>query len=372
MSSESFKVLVVDDEPTIRELMNLVLERDGHTVKTANDGIQALEMLQAERFDVLLSDIQMPHMSGLELLKLAKEAQPDLIVVVMTGFGTIETAVQAIKNGAADFITKPIRDLDQIPLIFKKAKQFQILQNEVKALRELNRLQDEFLALISHELRTPLTNVQGGLEAMRDIFSDQISGEARELLVTAVEGVNALAAVVESLLMMADLQNDRVVLNKERADLNQLLAELFETASENKKQAAEMTVDLPNESVLADVDVKLLCHAINNIVGNALKFNQNKQDLVITGRITRQNGTARISIGNNGRPISEEDREKIFRRFKQAEHYMTRSCEGIGLGLPITKTIVERHGGKISVSSGETEGVTFNIDLPVALEKQPA
>ena len=366
MSAENFKVLVADDEPTIRELMTLVLERHGHTIKTANNGVQALEMLHAERFDALLSDIQMPHMNGLELLQRAKEIQPDIIVIVMTGFGTIETAVQAIKGGAADFITKPIRDLDQIPLIFRKAKQFQMLQNEVKSLRELNRLQDEFLALISHELRTPLTNVQGGLEAMRDIFSEQITGEAKELLVTAIDGVTELSKVVESLIMMADLQNNRIMLNKERANLNKLLSQLFDAASKGKTQPAEWMVEASDESVWTNVDVKLFSRAIHNILHNALKFNKEKPDLAVTASVTQQNGTARINIANNGQPIAEADRERIFRRFKQAENYMTRSCGGVGLGLPITKAIVEKHGGTISVSSGETEGVTFSIEIPAA------
>jgi signal transduction histidine kinase len=364
MNPETIKVLIADDEPTIRELMSLVLERDGHAVATANDGVRALEMLQAEHFDVLLSDIQMPHMNGLELLKRAREIQPDLIVVVMTGFGTIETAVDAIKAGAADFITKPIRDLDQIPIIFKKAKQFQNLQNEVKALRELNRLQDEFLALLSHELRTPLTNIQGGLEAMRDIFENEISADAKELLGTAIEGVTELARVVESLLLMADLQNDRIILNKRRTDLNHLLAELFEMASRHDKGRAEMALELHNEAVMADVDVRLISHAVNNIISNAVKFNKDKKDLQVTGRVSRRNGMSCLSISNNGQPIPGEERERIFRRFKQVEHYMTRTCDGIGLGLPITKTIVEKHGGKIGVSSDEKNGVTFDIELP--------
>jgi signal transduction histidine kinase len=366
MNPETIKVLVADDEPTIRELMSLVLERDGHAVATANDGVRALEMLQAERFDVLLSDIQMPHMNGLELLKRAKEIQPDLIVVVMTGFGTIETAVDAIKGGAADFITKPIRDLDQIPIIFKKAKQFQNLQNEVKALRELNRLQDEFLALLSHELRTPLTNLQGGLEAMRDIFQSELSADARELLGTSIEGVTGLANIVESLLMMADLQNNRIMLNKQRIDLNHLLSELFETASKTGQGCAEMALELEKEAVFADVDVKLLAHALNNIISNAVKFNKDKKDLRVTGSVTRRNGMSCLSISNNGQPIPEEEKERIFRRFKQAEHYMTRKYQGIGLGLSITKTIVEKHGGTIGVSSSQPQGVTFQIELPPA------
>jgi len=366
MNEQHFKVLVADDEPTIRELMSLVLERDGHTVATANDGVKALELLKEQRYDALLSDIQMPHMNGLELLKRAREIQPDLIVVVMTGFGTIETAVEAIKGGAADFITKPIRDLEQIPLIFKKAKQFQLLQNEVKALRELNRLQDEFLALISHELRTPLTNIQGGLEAMRDIFIDEIRSDAKELLLTAIEGVTDLSKVVESLILMADLQNNRIMLEKRRADLNQLLSAAFAEAAQGRNLNAEMTVEPPRETVTANVDVKLFSRAISNIVGNALKFNKDRKNLQITGRVSGENGMARVSISNNGRPISAEDKEIIFRRFKQAEHYMTRSCDGIGLGLPITKTIIERHGGTVDVASGEKEGVTFTIDLPAS------
>lgn len=364
MSEEKLKVLVADDEPTIRELMSLVLERDGHEVVTANDGVQALQKLRVGEFDALLSDIQMPHMNGIELLKQAKEIKPNLIVIIMTGFGTIETAVEAIKNGATDFITKPIRDLEHVPLMFKKARQLQALHNEVRALKELNRLQDEFLALLSHELRTPLTNVQGGLEAVRDLFSDGMAAEAKEFLASAITSTNDLTKVLESLLLMADFQNGRVVLNKENTDLNALLEEIFDTYSEARKQSATFLYEKSAEPVLLEIDQKLFSQAVSHVIDNALKFNRDKQDLVVKGSLAAIDGTLRISIHNNGRPIPEKEKTAIFRRFKQAEHYMTRTCEGVGLGLPITKSIVESHGGKISLDSSEAEGVTFFIDLP--------
>ncbi|RKY29115.1 MAG: hypothetical protein DRP79_01360 [Planctomycetota bacterium] len=364
MSDDKFKVLVADDEPTIRELMQLLLEGDGHTVRTANDGVAALDALKEELFDFLLSDVKMPQVDGLELLRRAKALDPDLIVILMTGFGTIETAVEAIKRGAADFLTKPIRNVEQIPLIFRKARQFQSLQNEVKALRELNRLQDEFLALLSHELRTPVTNIQGCLEAMRDIFHDEISDDVRELLATAIQGTTSLTRIIENLLLLADLQNDRVVLDKQRADLAQLLDDVSREIIQSNKGKVKWSLEEDGGSVAANVDCKLLSRAIGNVLENAVKFNTDREGLCVTGRVSREDDIARISISNNGRPIAEENVDRIFRRFKQAEHYMTRSCDGMGLGLPIARTIVEKHGGEIKVSSGEEDGVTFEIDLP--------
>ncbi len=366
MSEDTYKILVADDEPTIRELMQLVLERDGHTVKTANDGEQALKMLQEERFDFLLSDIQMPRMDGIELLRRAKALHPDLTAILITGFGTIETAVEAMKSGASDFLTKPIREPDQIPLIFQRARRFHLLQNEVKALRELNRLQDEFLALLSHELRTPLTNIGGCLEAMQDLFRDEISDNVMEMLSTAAEGVTALSRIVESLLLMADLQNDRVLLDKQRVGLVHLLEDASERILAAGEGKVELLLEKAGEEVLVDVDYKLFTRAVGNIIENAVKFNPGKENLRITARVSDNDGTVHLSISNNGRPIREEDCEKIFRRFKQEEHYMTRTCGGIGLGLPITRTIVEKHGGEIKVSCNDEEEVTFDIELPTA------
>ncbi len=366
MSEDTYKILVADDEPTIRELMQLVLERDGHTVKTANDGEQALKMLQEERFDFLLSDIQMPRMDGIELLRRAKALHPDLTAILITGFGTIETAVEAMKSGASDFLTKPIREPDQIPLIFRRARRFHLLQNEVKALRELNRLQDEFLALLSHELRTPLTNIGGCLEAMQDLFRDEISDNVMEMLSTASEGVTALSRIVESLLLMADLQNDRVLLDKQHVGLVHLLEDASERILAAGEGKVELLLEKAGEEVLVDVDYKLFTRAVGNIIENAVKFNPGKENLRITARVSDNDGTVHLSISNNGRPIREEDCEKIFRRFKQEEHYMTRTCGGIGLGLPITRTIVEKHGGGIKVSCNDEEEVTFDIELPTA------
>lgn len=366
VNEDTYKILVADDEPTIRELMQLVLEHDGHTVKTANDGEQALKMLQEERFDFLLSDIQMPCMDGIELLRRAKALYPDMTAILITGFGTIETAVEAMKSGASDFLTKPIREPDQIPLIFRRAKRFHLLQNEVKALRELNRLQDEFLALLSHELRTPLTSIRGCLDAMQDLFRDEISDNVMEMLSAAAEGVTALSRIVESLLLIAGLQNDRILLDKQRVGLVRLLEDVSErilTAGEGK---AELLLETAGDEVLVDVDYKLFTRAVGNIIENAVKFNPGKEDLRITARVSDKDGTVYLSISNNGRPIREEDREEIFRRFKQEEHYMTRTCEGMGLGLPITRTIVEKHGGEIKVSCNDEEEVTFDIELPTA------
>ncbi len=366
VNEDTYKILVADDEPTIRELMRLVLERDGHTVKTANDGEQALKMLQEERFDFLLSDIQMPRMDGIELLRRAKALHPDLTAILITGFGTIETAVEAMKSGASDFLTKPIREPDQIPLIFRRARRFHLLQNEVKALRELNHLQDEFLALLSHELRTPLTNIGGSLEAMQDLFRDEISDNVMEMLSTASEGVTALSRIVESLLLMADLQNDRVLLDKQRVGLVHLLEDASERILAAGEGKVELLLEKAGEEVLVDVDYKLFTRAVGNIIENAVKFNPGKENLRITARVSDNDGTVHLSISNNGRPIREEDCERIFRRFKQEEHYMTRTCGGIGLGLPITRTIVEKHGGEIKVSCNDEEEVTFDIELPMA------
>lgn len=366
MGDERFKVLVVDDEPTIRELMQLVLAREGHTAKTASDGMQALEMLRAERFDFLLSDIKMPRMDGLELLRQARALDPDMTVIMMTGFGTVETAVDAIKSGAADFLTKPIRELEQIPVLFRRARRFQMLQNEVKTLRELNRLQDEFLSLVSHELRTPLTNIQGCLDAMRDLFGEEMSADARDMLAGAAEGADVLSRMVETLLLIADLQNDRIALDKQKMDLGLLFEDVSREILDAKGREVEVTLENADRPVMADIDCGLFTRAIGNIIENALKFNPDRHDLRISACLSRGAEAVRLRISNNGSPIPEEEQEKIFRRFKQGEHYLTRSCDGVGLGLPITRAIVKKHGGEIRVFSNEKEGVTFEIELPAA------
>src|SRR5918912_1830559 len=132
------KLLVADDEQGIRQLLTLVFEREGHSVRTAEGGRRALQLLREEPADLIVSDIKMPDMDGIELLRAARELLPDVAVVMMTAFATVETAREAFKLGADDFIQKPF-DVEELKLIVTKALERLRLLQENNAFRRAQR-----------------------------------------------------------------------------------------------------------------------------------------------------------------------------------------------------------------------------------------
>src|SRR4030095_1149267 len=131
-------ILIVDDEQSYRQLLSLVFEGDGHTIRTASNGREALALLQSEPADVVISDVRMPDMDGIEMLSSVRESQPDLGVVLMTAFASVETAREAFKLGADDFIQKPF-DVEELKLIVKKTLEKQALINENRAFKRAQR-----------------------------------------------------------------------------------------------------------------------------------------------------------------------------------------------------------------------------------------
>ena len=152
------RILVVDDEPSMREMLRIVLRRDGYDVAVAQNGRQAIEELQQGPFDLLLSDIRMPDVSGVEVLRTAKELNRDIIAFMMTAFASTETAVEAMRLGAVDYFTKPF-SMDELRLkIRQHLESHRLKQENVLLKRALNR---------SHEF----SNIIGRSEAMQKVFS---------------------------------------------------------------------------------------------------------------------------------------------------------------------------------------------------------
>ena len=371
--SDEIRILVVDDEEVIRDLMREVLEDDGNYVKTAEDGSVALEMLVAEKFDVVFTDLMMPEVGGLELMRRAREHDPDIVFVIMTGYATLEAAVDTLKAGAADFMTKPILEIQQVPLVLKKAVRVQRMQSEMSALREVNRMHEEFLALVSHELRTPLTGIIGNLETIASIFGEEIPPDALEFVKLTAEATAEMSGIVENLLLAADLQSKRYKFQYQTVDLNAQLSRILDIACANAKGPRITRVFHPCEGELpVSVDVSMLEKAVGNIVANAVKFNASAEELTITIETRRDGDRALFYVRNDGAPISEAARPALFAHFQQEGNYLTRQVGGMGLGLPMAKVIMGRHDGGIEIEDTGGEGVSLVCTLPLADEKQSA
>ena len=171
------RVLIVDDEEQMRELLAKVLEKNGYQVTTAGDGGQALTLLEKEPMDLVVTDVRMPGLDGMEALKAIKELNPEIVVIIMTAFGSIDQAVQAVKEGAYDYINKPFK-IDEMLLTIKKALEERRLRHEVTALR--------------HELHTRyhFENLIGKSRAMQEVFSliEQVASSRSTMMIYGKSG----------------------------------------------------------------------------------------------------------------------------------------------------------------------------------------
>ncbi|MCB0265284.1 MAG: response regulator, partial [Calditrichaeota bacterium] len=176
MDESQIRLLLVDDEAIILTLFKSALQAWGYTVDIAEDGKKALQLCNENNYHIMITDLNMPNMDGMALLKRVKSRWPMMEVIVVTGYGTIETAIEAMKMGASDFILKPV-NFEQVQFTIKKCYQKIKAESENQELREINaqlrsvnEMKDKFLAITNHEIRTPLTIIKGYLEILEMIM----------------------------------------------------------------------------------------------------------------------------------------------------------------------------------------------------------
>jgi signal transduction histidine kinase len=228
-------------------------------------------------------------------------------------------------------------------------------------LRELDRLKDEFVSTISHELRTPLTSITGYVELARE----QADPETNAYLAVVERNASRLLSLVNDLLFVARLQSGRLELDYEQVDVAKLVAESVAAAKPQAVGAnVELRLRLAGGETAVHGDRRRLAQVVDNLVSNAIKFSPSAGTVDLT--VARGNGKVTIEVEDHGIGISESDRERLFERFFRTQGALDRQIPGTGLGLYITRSIVEAHGGSVAAHSVVGEGSSFVVELPVA------
>jgi signal transduction histidine kinase len=358
--TEKATILVVDDEEIIRDLCARALK--DFRILEADNGRDALQILNDRPVDLVLVDVMMPIMNGLDLLQQVKDRDADQLVIVMTGYADKDIILRALKANADDFIQKPI-NLLQLKTSIAQAMEKKALRRQLMQLKQLDRLKSDFLGLISHKLRTPTTSISLFIQNLASgTFNMDDPGFA-----SAVESIRKEAEYLASLIQDLLYYSDIILQDTERKTSREDLKEITTKVVTERRQALEQNklalhVELTGDWPAVTVDRRRIELALGAILDNAIKFTQIGGEITLSGEQNDQDFF--LTIVDNGPGIAPEEMGKIFEKFYQVDPNHTGQIRGFGLGLFYARQFVKDHGGDITLDSTVGQGTSVTIRLP--------
>ena len=367
-------ILVVDDEESVATTIEAILKLDGHDVLAVTSGEAAIRLLHERQFDVVLTDLRLADIDGIEILREVQRTSPETAAIMLTGYASLESAVAALRSGAYDYLMKP-SDVEELRATVNRAIERRQLRRRLLELEEVDRLKTQFLSMASHELRTPLTAVSGFIQvAKRRIqrLADQTdpgvdwraeTAKAGETLELAQRQSRRLARLVDELLDVSRLQLGRVELHLGEVDLVPAIRDAIDRMRLlTSTHQLELVSEVESAPVRADAD--RIDQVFENLIGNALKYSPAGSRI---GVILRRVGDdVHIAITDQGIGIDRDELDRIFNIFYRSPDPRAGHVGGLGLGLYISREIVTRHGGRLWAESAAGGGSTFHVSLPLA------
>ncbi len=372
-------ILLVDDEEGIRKVLGISLADRGYTVHTAGSAQEALQVFRREKPAIVLTDINMPDMDGIELLRRVKQENPETEVIMFTGQGDMDLAIRSLKHDATDFVTKPIDD-DILNIAIKRARERIAMRRQIREYTEnLERLvQEKAAQLVEAErmaaigqtiagLSHTIKNIAGGLRGGIFVLGQGIEQDDKRSLLEGWEMVKGNVDKIRTLSL--DLLNygKYAELNFTHCSPNrpaEEAAELMRARAEEFGIRFRCDLDSSLKSIRCDSEAVLRC--LLNLISNAIDACRedpmpDKEKEVVLQTAPADSWGIEYRVSDTGSGMDEETRSRIFQSF-----FSTKGTQGTGIGLMMTRKIVDRHGGKISVASEKGIGSTFTIRLPRA------
>lgn len=366
--ASSPSILIVDDEtPQMEALCNTLCD-EGYFTRGFVSAKDALLALRKQRFDLLLTDMMMPEMDGITLLRAALEMDPNLVGVMMTGHGTIDTAVQAMKTGALDYILKPFdltvvlpvltRALAMRRLRLENAELTRQVRDHAAELEVANKELEAFSYSVSHDLRAPLRTIGGFSHMLLEENEAQLSERGKYLLDRICGSVTQMGGLIEGLLDLS--RSGRQPLCRQPVNLAALVQQVLDELSKERegRQVKVIVAELPD----CVGDPSLLKQVFANLLANAFKFTRGTGEAIIEVGWREQGGNKVYFVRDNGAGFDMRYANKLFGAFQRL--HGREQFEGTGIGLSIVQRIVHRHAGRIWVEAEVGKGAIFYFSLP--------
>ncbi len=377
--NDQAKILVIDDELGIRRGCQRALEPLGFEVVVANSLREGRQKVAAERFDLVLLDVMMPDGRGIDLLPDILAKDPDTVPVIITGYATVELAVEAIKQGAYDFISKPFNsDLLLMTVnqglqkrkLSLEAKRLQTIEQEAAELarlkaeaERLNEFKSAFTMLVAHELRSPVGGAQSLLRTLARGMAGELNPRQKDILGRVEARLDELMELINDLLELAASKVVAASALLETVAVQPVVQQVidrFSAQAESKRIA--ITIELPEQPLVIRATGDGLGKVLGNLLGNAIKYTPEGGQVRVVAALEADQ--VRIAVSDTGIGIPVEALPRLGEDFFRANNAKKSGITGTGLGLSIVKQLVDQFGGQIEVQSEVGQGSTFTLYFP--------
>jgi signal transduction histidine kinase len=369
-------ILVIDDEAGIRQGCCRALQPLGFSVETAESFQDGLHKIQAGLFDLVLLDLMLPDGRGVDLLDSIRARDPETVPVIITGYATVELAVDTIKRGAYNFISKPFT-ADMLLVTVSQGLEKRRLSLEARRLQavereaadsaqardeaeRLNEFKSAFLLMVTHELRSPVGGAQSLVRTLRQGLAGELNPQQAEMLSRVEIRLDSLLDLINDLLTLAAGKSMPADQPLEAVPLQPAVRRVIESfADEAKTKQVTIKYPAPGKPLSVWATEDGLNTILRNLVGNAVKYTPAGGRVEVETR--REAGGVKLTVADNGMGIPEDDLPHVWDEFFRAKNAHRAGITGTGLGLSIVKQFVDRFGGQVSAASSLGKGTTFTV-----------
>ena len=369
------RVLIVDDEPGICSGISRILSKysvdfpfleEEFTFETqeVSSGEEAIEVIDKQGADIVLLDNKLPGMYGIDVLEYINKKQIDCNVMMITSYASLDLAIKATNNGAYNFVPKPFTPQELKTSMESITKNLYLRRMTKKLNNEDKQIRNQFLTVLSHELKLPLGAIEGYLRVMKERLSGDKIDAYDEMINRSLERMKGIRSLITDLLDLTKIESDKKNKVFKKVDIKDIAVSSREMISPMAIQKnVKVIIDSDQEEVFFHADPETIEIIFNNLISNAVKYNKDNGEVRCV--ITDLPDLVKITVSDTGIGMSEEDLSRLFQEFVRIKNEKTRKITGSGLGLSITRKIVEDiYHGVISVKSKPDEGTTFTIELP--------
>ena len=356
MDANKLHILVVDDELGPRESLKMILN-PYYNVHVAERGAQAIEILNKFPVDLVTLDLKMPGLTGINVLEKVKQRDPDIEAIIITGYGSLDTAIEGLRLGAFDYISKPF-DVNHILSLVRRGLERR------RAKAQLKQVKSDFLSNVSHELRTPLSVVVGFVYLLLNQVIGKLSEDQQKVLETVYRNSEELLELIDNVLWMTSLNAGDTGAMIDEFDAREVVEESLKRYDQVfRDKGLTLSVDMPDQRLAILSDRAKVERIFQNIFNNAVKFTADG-DIRVKAAPSADGMGVEFEVADTGVGIEKNKMALIFEPFQQIDKSEQRSCSGLGLGLTVARRMAQLIGGTVEISSEAGVGTCVTMRFP--------